>query len=141
MSIDGSVQSEHPTTSSCGIPGTGRVLVIEDDTDLRDVLDLLIGIEGCEAQTAPDAFIGLKAAVSWKPDLILLDYSLPGLSGAEFVRAYRATPGPHAPILLLTGREGGAQLAEALGVAGQIPKPFTIAELTEAMAQFVDCSD
>src|SRR5688500_1482535 len=85
------------------LPGTGRVLVVEDEPTIRETLEILIEIEGCEARGARDGAEALALLESWPADLVLLDLTLTGMSGMEFISAYRATPPPHAPIVLLTG--------------------------------------
>jgi CheY-like chemotaxis protein len=127
------------TAGSPGLPGSGRVLVVEDDSMVRDTIEVLITIEGCEVRTAADAARALEVLRTWSPDLILLDLTLPGMSGQAFVQAYRTTPGPHAPIILMSGWDlGRAQITE-LGAAGAILKPFNVTDLLDVMASFVEC--
>src|SRR5688572_22688967 len=86
-----------------GLPGQGRVLVVEDDDGIRETLEVLVTIEGCEVRTVSDGARALEIVEDWVPDLILLDLSLPVLSGEEFIAAYHGRPTPHAPIIVMTG--------------------------------------
>jgi CheY-like chemotaxis protein len=123
------------------LPGAGRVLVIEDEVVIRDTLEVLVSIEGCEVRTAGDGTRALALMQDWTPDLILLDLTLPGMSGAEFIAAYHRTPEPHAPIILLTARSISRAEATALGAAGVLPKPFDVTDLLDVVAAFADCDD
>lgn len=122
-----------------GTPRRRRVLIIDDDEGIREVLAALVAIEDCEARTAGDGDSALAVLRSWQPDLILLDVVMPGMDGPAFVLAYRETPGPHAPIVLLTGNEDRGDLVAELGVAGSLPKPFSVEALQQILDQFVDC--
>ena len=120
--------------------GPGRVLVIEDDEHLREVMEVLIEIEGCEARSAADGREALEVMASWEPDLILLDLYMPGMDGRAFLAAYRALPGPKAPVILLSGRNQPPGELDELGVDGVLPKPFNVNDLLDMVAQFTDCS-
>src|SRR3954447_10342779 len=95
--------SVHADRARRSLPGTGRVLVVEDEPLIRDTVRVLIALEGCDARTANDGTAALAILEQWQPDLILLDLTLPDMNGATFIAAYHRTPPPHAPIILLTG--------------------------------------
>jgi CheY-like chemotaxis protein len=117
----------------------GRVLVIEDEDSLREVIEVLVSIEGCEVKSAANGAQALDILVDWKPDLILLDLYMPGMSGREFVQNYRAGPAPHAPIIVLSGTSESPSDLQELGCAGWLPKPFNVDELLAVVAQYADC--
>jgi CheY-like chemotaxis protein len=123
------------------LPGSGRVLVVEDEPIIRETLQVLISIEGCEARGVGDAAEALATLEGWPPDLILLDLTLPGMNGADFIKAYHALPPPHAPIILLTGQPVSLAEVTQLGAAGILPKPFDANDLLDVVASFTDCSD
>jgi CheY-like chemotaxis protein len=129
------------TSSPRRLPGAGRVLVVEDEPTIRETLQVLISIEGCEARGAKDAPEALAMLASWPADLILLDLTLPGMSGADFIKTYHALPPPHAPIVLLTGQQIHANQASEMGAAGVLPKPFDANDLLDVVASFTSCGD
>jgi two-component system, chemotaxis family, chemotaxis protein CheY len=117
----------------------GRVLVIEDEASLREVIEVLVSVEGCEVKSAADGAQALDILRDWKPDLILLDLFMPGMSGREFVQSYRSGPGPHAPIIVLSGASEAPRDLAAMGCAGWLPKPFNVDELLAVVAKYADC--
>jgi two-component system phosphate regulon response regulator PhoB len=109
-----------------------RILVIEDEADIAEVLRLNLTAEGYAVVLAADGPGGLASARELSPDLVLLDLMLPGLSGLEVCRQLRADAGTaHMPIVMVTarGRESDVVLGLGLGADDYITKPFRIAEL------------
>lgn len=107
-----------------------RILVVEDEAPvLQGLVDLLAakGFEVLSATTGPE---GLTKATGARPDLVLLDVMLPGLSGYDILRTLRAR-GADMPVVMLTakGAEIDKVLAFELGVDDYITKPFSILEL------------
>ena len=78
---------------------------------------------------------------TWSPDVILLDMTLPGMSGAEFIERYHQGEGPHVPIILLTGQLIDEAQAVNMGCAGVLIKPFDATDLLDLIASFTDCGD
>jgi CheY-like chemotaxis protein len=68
-----------------------RVLIIEDNADLAESLRLLLEHYGCLVKTAYCGLEGLRSAIEWRPDVIVIDIALPGMSGYEVARALRST--------------------------------------------------
>jgi DNA-binding response OmpR family regulator len=108
---------------------TGRVLVVEDDEAIADVLRRLLRAEGHEVRSAGDGAEGLRAAEEFVPDLVILDLGLPRLDGIEVCRRLRAES--DVPILILTARTETGDRVEGLdsGADDYLPKPFERAEL------------
>src|SRR5438094_10247339 len=105
----------------------GRVLIVDDDAPTRLLLiDLL---EGYEVQEAADGAEALARLATWPPDVILLDAVMPGVDGRAFARAYQQTPGPHAPIVLITGAAGARQRVAEEGADAYLVKPFDLGGL------------
>lgn len=82
-----------------------RILIVEDEEKLAKFVQLELGYEGYEVTVANDGLSGLMAARDSEPDLVLLDWMMPGLSGVEVCRRLRAT-GAMMPVILLTAKDG-----------------------------------
>ena len=112
---------------------TGRVLVVEDDAAIADVLRRTLRQEGHEVRSAEDGVEALELAESFVPDLVILDLGLPKLDGVEVCRRLRAES--DAPILILTARTDTDDRVEGLdsGADDYLVKPFERQELLARM--------
>ena len=112
--------------------GSPRVLVVEDDGDIADVLRRALGMEGYEVRLAGDGELALIAAGDFEPDAVVLDLGLPKLDGVEVCRRLRE--GGDVPILMLTARDAVDSRVEGLdsGADDYLVKPF---ERTELLAR------
>jgi len=106
-----------------------KVLIVEDDQSLRDVLRYNLGREGYEVVMANDGAQALEAVQREKPDLILLDILLPELDGYEVCRILRRQT--DIPIIMLTAKdqEMDKVMGLELGADDYITKPFSLKEL------------
>jgi len=108
------------------------VLLIDDDSDGRDAHAFVLEARGYRVHTAPDGRLGLAAAREHRPEVVVLDLSLPGVDGWETTRRLRADPETRAAwIVALTGHTTGEAWQRALdaGVDGYLIKPATPEEL------------
>jgi DNA-binding response OmpR family regulator len=107
-----------------------RILVVEDEAKLAKFVQLELGYEGYDVIVANDGLSGLMAARDSEPDLVLLDWMMPGLTGVEVCRRLRAT-GAMMPIILLTAKDGIEDRVAGLdaGADDYVLKPFSIEEL------------
>lgn len=107
-----------------------RILVVEDDLTLRQVLTFSLGQEGYEVAGASDGEAGLAAAQSGRYDLILLDLMLPSMSGLEVLRTLRRD-GIATPVIILSAKAGEVDLVVGLkiGADDYVTKPFSRPEL------------
>ena len=107
-----------------------RILLIEDEPDVRRGLRTLLEAEGFQIDEAADGDAGLAAARATPPDLVLLDVMMPGLDGFAVCRELRAG-GARFPILILTARasELDKVLGLELGADDYVTKPFAVREL------------
>ncbi|GAB4251993.1 MAG: two-component system response regulator MtrA [Thermoleophilia bacterium] len=107
----------------------GRILVIEDDASLREVLALGLRDEGFEVDLAADGPKGLQAFVDHDPDLVLLDVMLPGMDGFDVCRDIRRRS--QVPIIMLTARTSTVDIVVGLesGADDYLTKPFEFPEL------------
>ena len=107
-----------------------RILVAEDQTDIRDLLVLNLQAAGYEVTSAPDGLHALASETARNNDLLILDLMMPGLDGLELCKALRAR-GCITPILMLTAKstELDRVLGLELGADDYLTKPFSLAEL------------
>ncbi len=107
-----------------------RILLVEDDATLARFLELELKSEGYEVQIANDGLSGLMAAREGSPELVLLDWMLPGMTGVEVCRRLRTT-GCDTPIILLTAKDEIPDRVQGLdaGADDYVVKPFSIEEL------------
>ncbi|MES1194148.1 MAG: response regulator transcription factor [Solirubrobacterales bacterium] len=106
-----------------------RVLIVEDDDDIAQVLQRSLRLEGYETRIAGDGEAALGAANDFVPDLVVLDLGLPKLDGMDVARRLRAAD--DVPILMLTARDALAARVEGLdaGADDYLVKPFERQEL------------
>lgn len=107
-----------------------NVLVIEDHTDIAEVVALHLSDIDCEVRHAANGLEGLKLAESQRYDLIILDLMLPGMDGLEICRRLRAA-NRYVPILMLTAKSSEADRVVGLemGADDYLTKPFSVMEL------------
>lgn len=92
-----------------------KLLIVEDELTLSQVLSDKFLQEGFDVKTASDGQEGLDAAVSWRPDLILLDVVMPVMDGMTMLRKLRATPeGKDVPVILLTNLSDTENVYDAM---------------------------
>jgi CheY-like chemotaxis protein len=111
------------------------ILVIDDDLDLLELTQLVLEEAGFVALTAATGGAALRALASgMRPDLVIADLWMPGMSGAEFCAAARRLPGlEKLPIVLVSA---GPQTKVAPGVIGFLRKPFGPEALLAAVRAF-----
>ncbi len=107
----------------------GRVLVVEDDEGIREMLKYNLVTAGFSVHEAADGASGLRTARTARPDLILLDLMLPGMSGFDFCRALRRSS--KVPIIMLTAKDAEVDkiVGLELGADDYITKPFSVREV------------
>jgi two-component system OmpR family response regulator len=107
----------------------GRVLVVEDDRTLLEVLQYNLAREGYDVLTAADGAKGLETARSDKPDLVILDVMLPKMDGYEVCRILRRET--TVPIMMLTAKteETDRVVGLEVGADDYVTKPFSMREL------------
>jgi two-component system, OmpR family, phosphate regulon response regulator PhoB len=125
--------SRHRTDARAGyLPRMARVLVIEDEADLRDILEYNLTEAGHRVQLAPTGALGLKLARETRPDLVLLDLMLPDLPGTEVCRALKADPVTRSMrVVFVTakGEEIDRVVGFELGADDYVVKPFSVREI------------
>jgi two-component system phosphate regulon response regulator PhoB len=113
------------------------VLVVDDDRDILDTVAMKLEIGGLDVHTESDGEAGLAAAFELSPDLILLDWMMPKLTGIEVCLRLRDNPQTaHVPIVLLTAKaqEPDIERGFAAGADDYLVKPFSPRELQSRVA-------
>jgi DNA-binding response OmpR family regulator len=109
-----------------------RILIIDDDVLLLDLLQLHLSGRSVTVQVAEDAVIALRSIIESPPDLVLLDLGLPYLDGMEVLKAIKGDPATrHIPVIVITGHDDEAEYvrAKALGADAFLNKPVQRDEL------------
>lgn len=116
----------------------GRVLVIDDDRSIRELLSLHLANRGYDVAVAEDAIVGGRLALAAKPQLIIVDANMPYLDGPDFVAALRSDPQTSdIPVVFLTSDESVADRAEKLGAFACLTKPIMADRLLEVVARAI----
>jgi two-component system response regulator MprA len=107
-----------------------RVLVVDDEPAVREVLERILRVEGFDVALAGDGREAVRAQAQAPADAVLLDVLMPGLDGLEVCRRMRDV-GDRTPVLMLTAREGVGDRVAGLeaGADDYLPKPFALEEL------------
>lgn len=108
-----------------------KILIVEDEADIRELLRYHLEREGFEVLEAGDGPAGLTLARTEQPALMLLDVMLPGMDGFDVLRGLATENGPAVPVLLLTarGEEVDRVVGLTLGADDYVVKPFSVREL------------
>ncbi len=109
-----------------------RVLVVEDDQDLRDLVSYNLQAAGYDVRTAATGAQGLEQVETFSPDVLLLDLMLPDLSGLEICRRVRARSGAKQPVVMLVtakADEIDRVVGFEIGADDYVVKPFSVREL------------
>jgi CheY-like chemotaxis protein len=118
-----------------------RTVVVEDDAPTRELLVELLAEEGYEVRSAADGLEGLELLTAWRPDVVLLDVLMPRADAAAFRAAQSCMPALRdVPIVLLSASRADelVELAQRLGAAAALVKPFDLYELLAVVRQVLD---
>jgi DNA-binding response OmpR family regulator len=115
-----------------------RVLIVDDDEAIRALLRLTLPTEEYEVAEAVDGEDGLRMLVETDPDLMLLDWKMPGRHGSLVLDEVKARR-PTLPVIVLTSeiQEHHRRLAESLSVDAFLTKPFSPTELLETIERLL----
>jgi two-component system alkaline phosphatase synthesis response regulator PhoP len=118
----------------------GKILVVDDEAYLLQILDFSLGAEGYDVVTAEDGEQAIQKAKTEQPDLIVLDIMMPKIDGYEACRKLKQDPGmKDVPVILLTakGRDIDRKLGLEVGADDYITKPFSPSKLLEKIGSFL----
>jgi two-component system, chemotaxis family, chemotaxis protein CheY len=110
-----------------------RILIVDDDESIRQIVRLCLMDEGYEVYEAPNGQAALDALADFQPELILLDLRMPVMDGWEFSRRYADLPGPHVPIVAFVAALNAEQECAMLSTASILTKPFDLDDLLAAV--------
>ena len=129
-----------PAAPCSALPASGmkrRILVVEDDADVRRVIVESLALIGYDVNDAASGESGLAAVGAAPPDLLIVDYAMPDMNGADFILQARERFG-NLPVILATGYADMAAVGQVLGTQSILIKPFDIATLAQAVASALD---
>jgi CheY-like chemotaxis protein len=116
----------------------GRILVIDDEASMRELLRLHLRNQDYEVLEAEDAIVAGHLVVKHKPDLVIVDVQMPYMNGYEFVSALKSDPQTcDIPVVFLTTDDNVASQAKKLGAAAYLHKPVMADRLIEVVDLFV----
>ncbi|RJR26231.1 MAG: response regulator [Candidatus Latescibacterota bacterium] len=121
----------------------GKILVVDDEVNITQILQFSIGAEGFEVLTAQNGEEAIEKARREQPDLIILDIMMPKIDGYEACRILKANPlTRNIPVVLLTakGREIDKRLGFEVGATDYIVKPFSPNKLIERIHRLLSCA-
>ena len=111
---------------------TGRVLVVDDEADIRCLLQFKLEQAGYEVEMAEDGPAALSVTESWQPDVVVLDVGMPGMTGYDVCKKFRDTAGMRdVPVIMLTARTQAtySTLGYMAGADLYMTKPFSPRDL------------
>ena len=116
-----------------------KILIIEDETGLRETVAELLSLAGYKTVEAKDGIDGLEKVYNELPDLILCDIMMPKLDGYGFLEQHQLSEYSHIPVLLLTAKiESNDELiGMRLGAKGYIKKPFNFQALNQIVKSYL----
>ena len=116
-----------------------KILVMDDDECMRELLRLHLANAGYDVVLAEDAIEAGKLILKWQPDLLLADVEMPYMNGLEFVQAVKSDPMTSSlPVIFLTCKTDAEQRARELGAAAFLMKPLRADQLLATVAQQVN---
>jgi DNA-binding response OmpR family regulator len=113
------------------VPDGDRVLVADDDADIRDLVEFKLTQAGYTVQAVGDGLSAWEAFEAARPELVVLDVMMPGLSGIDVLRKIRESEAADVPVLLLSAksRDSDVDTGFAVGATDYVVKPFSPREL------------
>lgn len=120
------------------MPAAGKILVVDDEPAMRDLLRLHLANNGYEVLQAEDAVVAGHLVLKEKPDLLIVDVHMPYMDGYEFVDALKKDPQTRdIPVVFLSTDDNVATQASRLGAAAYLPKPVMADRLLEVVRLYV----
>ncbi len=121
------------------VAGAAHILVVEDDADVRRVIVECLSLIGYKVTEAANGGEALTSLHAMKPDLLVVDYAMPDMTGAEVISEARKLVG-NVPVILATGYADMAAVERLAGRPRILRKPFDIAQLGDAVSQVLEAA-
>ncbi|HET7677699.1 MAG TPA: response regulator [Candidatus Limnocylindrales bacterium] len=113
-----------------------RILVVDDDPATADVISAALEGRPFEVRCAPDGQAALALIAEWPPSLVLLDLTMPRMSGDEFGDRYRELPAPRAPLVVVSVARDAPMRALRIEARSVVPKPFDLEQLVHLVDRY-----
>ena len=119
--------------------GRWRILVVDDEEDIRLLLEEILVKDGYDVVSASDGREAIDALESERFDLVMTDLVMPGLNGVDVMEACQRLR-PPCPVIMFTGHPSGESLLGLLspGYAALVTKPFSVSEIRETVASVLE---
>ena len=116
----------------------GRVLVVDDELDIREALEMVMRDAGWQVETAGDGETAVEVARGVHFDVVVTDYRMPGITGAQTLQAIKRLD-PTTRVIVATGYGSAEQEAEcrAVGADDYVRKPFDLGDIVAAVARLM----
>ncbi len=137
VAADVAQRVEHPGNLEPPPPVTGEVLVVDDDAQVRAHIADTLEAAGFTVTSVANGEEALRALDARSVDLLLVDFAMPGMSGAEVIRAARQRH-KALKVLMVSGYSDSAAIEAAAGTVRVLRKPFDVAELTAAVTETIE---
>ena len=112
------------------------ILVVDDNEHISDATVAFLKLEGYLVTTANNGLVALNAVAQVQHALILLDIEMPVMNGLEFLAAYAQEPGPHSPVIIISGMVNLARELLPAFVIDILPKPYEISHLLALVSKY-----
>ena len=142
--IDAWLDSQRPRGERPGVPAPStparstrqRVLVVDDEASIRDLLSKTLALAEYDVDTAPDGTTALDRMRAYNYDLLIADLKMPGMDGLTLIRQAKRIKAD-LPVIIITGFSSESSAIEAvnLGVAGYLTKPFRVPQVLAAASK------
>jgi CheY-like chemotaxis protein len=114
-----------------------RILIVEDDADIRELMKIFLEADGYRVDLAADGLEALEELEAGpRPALILLDLMMPRMDGEQFLKQLRGSRFADIPIIIMSGHSAAEKKAQQLNVAHCLMKPVEVDDLLKTVRQF-----
>ena len=130
--------AEAPSPSGRAAPARARILVVDDEASIRELLSKTLALAEYDVDIAPDGRSALERLRLYPYDLLIADLKMPGMDGLTVIREAKRLRAD-LPVIIITGFSTEASAIEAvnLGVAGYLTKPFKVPQVLAAAARAI----